>query len=76
MVKFVEEELESVRDEVLQMWELVNAQMKTVTEALLTADRERAWEVVVREKKVNASELKLDCDIEDFLVLYLSLIHI
>lgn len=70
MVKFVEEELNAVRDEVLQMWELVSGQMKTVTEALLTADKERAWEVVVREKKVNASELKLDCDIEDFLVLY------
>ena len=70
MVKFVEDELKAVRDEVLQMWALVNGQMRTVTEALLTADKERAWEVVVREKKVNASELKLDCDIEDFLVLY------
>ena len=70
MVKFVEDELKAVRDEVLQMWALVSGQMRTVTEALLTADKERAWEVVVREKKVNASELKLDCDIEDFLVLY------
>lgn len=51
MVKFVEEELNAVRDEVLQMWELVSGQMKTVTEALITADKERAWEVVVREKR-------------------------
>lgn len=32
--------------------------------------KKKAWDVLIREKRVNAYELKLDCDIEDFLVLY------
>ncbi len=70
MVKFVEDELKSIREEVLDMWALVYDQMKNVCEAMATSDKEKAWEVLIREKRVNAYELKLDCDIEDFLVLY------
>lgn len=70
MVKFVEDELKSIRREVLDMWTLVCDQMKNVCEAIPTVDKDRAWDVLIREKKVNAYELKLDCDIEDFLVLY------
>ncbi len=70
MVKFVDEELKRIRKEVLEMWTLVYDQLQTVCEAVLTADKDRAWDVLIREKRVNASELKLDCDVEDFLVLY------
>ncbi len=70
MVKFVDEELVKIRKEVLDMWTLVYDQMRNVCEAIPTADKEKAWDVLIREKRVNASELKLDCDIEDFLVLY------
>jgi len=52
------------------MWTLVYDQFAAVSEALPTANKEKAWDVLIREKRVNASELKLDCDIEDFLVLY------
>lgn len=44
--------------------------MNNVCEAIPTVDKEKAWDVLIREKRVNAYELKLDCDIEDFLVLY------
>lgn len=70
MVKFVEDELKSIRQEVLDMWTLVYDQMTNVCEAIPTVDKEKAWDVLIREKRVNAYELKLDCDIEDFLVLY------
>lgn len=70
MVKFVEDELRTIRQEVLDMWSLVYDQMSNVCEAIPTVDKERAWDVLIREKRVNACELKLDCDIEDFLVLY------
>lgn len=70
MVKFIEDEQMKIRKEVLEMWTLVYDQMKNVCEALLTADTDKAWDVVIREKRVNAYELKIDCDIEDFLVLY------
>lgn len=70
MVKFVEDEMKAIRAEVLDMWALVGEQMENACETLRTADKEKAWDVLVREKRVNAYELKLDCDIEDFLVLY------
>jgi len=70
MVKFVDDELRKMRKEMLEMWSLVNDQMNYVCEALLTGDKDKAWDVVIREKRVNAYELKIDCDVEDFLVLY------
>lgn len=70
MVKFVEDELKRIRTEVLDMWTLVYEQMTNVCAAIPNVDKERAWDVLIREKRVNAHELKLDCDIEDFLVLY------
>lgn len=70
MVKFIENELQNIRKESLQMWALVYEQFQTVCEALPAGDKEKAWDVLIREKRVNASELKLDCDVEDFLVLY------
>lgn len=70
MVKFVDEELKSIREEVLDMWSLVYDQMKNVCDAIPTVDKDKAGDVLIREKRVNAYELKLDCDIEDFLVLY------
>lgn len=70
MVKFVDDELHKIRKEVLEMWALVYDQMSYVCDALLNNDRDKAWDVVIREKRVNAYELKIDCDIEDFLVLY------
>jgi len=70
MVKFVDDELHKIRKEVLEMWSLVYDQMSYVCDALLTGDKDKAWDVVIREKRVNAYELKIDCDVEDFLVLY------
>ncbi len=70
MVKFIEEELMVIRKEILDMWDLVYDQMKTACEAVPAADTKLAWNVVLREKRVNASELKIDCDVEDFLGLY------
>lgn len=70
MVKFIENELQNIRKESLKMWTLVYDQFAAISEALPTANKEKAWDVLIREKRVNAYELKLDCDIEDFLVLY------
>lgn len=70
MVKFVEDELKNIRKEVFEMWALVDEQLRTVFEAVETGDKEKAWDVIIREKRVNACDLKLDCDVEDFLVLY------
>ena len=39
-------------------------------EAVLTLDRELAQQVIVRERRVNAFELKIDSDVEDVIALY------
>ena len=39
-------------------------------EAVLTLDKELAQQVIVRERRVNAFELKIDSDVEDVIALY------
>lgn len=70
MVKFIESELELLKKEVDEMWTLVYNQLDRAGEAVLTFDRELAEQVKVREKRVNAFELKIDSDIEDVIALY------
>ncbi|NDV84331.1 phosphate signaling complex protein PhoU [Bacteroides sp. 51] len=70
MVKFIESELELLKKEVSEMWTLVYNQLDRAGEAVLTFDRELAGQVKVRERRVNAFELKIDSDIEDVIALY------
>lgn len=67
---YIEKELESLRQEVLEMWTLVYSQLNRAGEALLSLDKDLAREVVYREKRVNAFELKIDSDCEDIIALY------
>lgn len=70
MVKFIETELEDLRREVDQMWTLVHSQMEQARHAVLEMDRAAARQIIVRERRVDAFELKIDSDIEDFIALY------
>ena len=70
MVKFVEKELHNIRKEVNDMWVLVYQQFESAYKAVMDSDYEAADKVVAREKRVNAFELKIDSDIEDFIALY------
>ena len=70
MVKFVENELQTIRTEINDMWTLVYQQLDNAYRSVLNADQELADKVVAREKRVNAFELKIDSDIEDFIALY------
>lgn len=70
MVKFIESELELLKKEVNEMWILVYNQLDRAGEAVLTFDKELAEQVKVRERRVNAFELKIDSDIEDVIALY------
>lgn len=69
MVKFIESELVLLRKEIDEMWTLVYSQLDRAGEAVLTLDKELARQVVVREKRVNAFELKIDSDVEDIIAL-------
>lgn len=70
MVKFIESELVLLKKEIDEMWTLVYNQLDRAGEAALTLDRELAQQVVVRERRVNAFELKIDSDVEDVIALY------
>lgn len=70
MVKFVENELQAIRDEVNDMWKLVYQQLSDACKAVLNVDYDLVDRVVARERRVNAFELKIDSDIEDFIALY------
>ena len=70
MVKFMESELVLLKKEIDEMWTLVYNQLDRAGEAVLTFDRELAQQVLVRERRVNALELKIDSDIEDIIALY------
>ena len=70
MVKFVETELQQLRGGVYDMWTLVSSQMELARQAVLGMDRNIARQVIVRERRVDAMELKLDSEVEDFIALY------
>lgn len=52
------------------MWTLVYNQLDRAGESVLTFNRDLAQQVIVREKRVNAFELKIDSDVEDTIALY------
>jgi len=66
----LENEIQAVKVEVVSMWNLVESQLQKSRTALLHFDRDLAREVVLKEKRVNAFELKLDRDCEDIFALY------
>ena len=70
MIKFIESELILLKKEIDEMWTLVYNQLDRAGEAVLTLDKELAQQVMVRERRVNAFELKIDSDVEDIIALY------
>lgn len=65
-----ETEIRDVKSEVINMWQLVLSQLTKAKEAMLTFDKDLAREVMAREKRVNALELKIDRDCENIFALY------
>ncbi len=63
-------ELEGVKSEVINMWQLVLLQLSKAKEAMLSFDKDLAREVMAKEKRVNALELKIDGDCENIFALY------
>ena len=70
MVKFVESELIQLRNEVYEMWTLVYKQMEQVRQAVLNMDADVAKQVLMRERRVDSMELKIDSKVEDIIALY------
>jgi phosphate transport system protein len=66
----LETELQQLKNEVKNMWGMVRGQLLKALSALMNFDRDLAREVVVMEKRVNATELKIDRDCENIFALY------
>ena len=66
----IERELIELRENVQDMWRLVLSQIEKSQQAFINKDVEIAREVISREKRVNAYELKIDHYCENYIALY------
>ncbi len=69
-MKHTEKELQSLKEEVNEMWKLVISQLEKSKQSLLNGDIELAREIISREKRVDAFELKVESDCENYIALY------
>jgi phosphate transport system protein len=65
----LEIELQYLKTEVTNMWNLVHAQMVKSMSSLVNFDKDLAREVVAKERRVNGLELKIDRDCENIFAL-------
>lgn len=61
-MKVIDQEIASLKNSISEMWALVHQQLYNAGEAMLTGDKELAYKVISRERRVNAFELKIDSD--------------
>ncbi len=69
-MKHSEQELQTLKNEINQMWQLVISQLEKAKQAFLNNDVELAWEITSLEKRVNAFELKIESNCENYIALY------
>jgi len=66
----LENEITAVKKELVNMWILVQSQLNKAKEAMVQFDKDLAREVLVKEKRVNSFELKIDRDCENIFALH------
>ncbi|MBS1525621.1 MAG: phosphate signaling complex protein PhoU [Bacteroidetes bacterium] len=66
----IEIEIAAAKKELINMWILVLSQMNKAREAMINFDKDLAREVLVKEKRVNSFELKIDRDVENIFALH------
>ncbi|MEG1572105.1 MAG: phosphate signaling complex protein PhoU [Bacteroidales bacterium] len=69
-MKPIEIEIERIKEQHSQMWEMVEQQVRKAFVAMETFDKELAHEIISREKMVNAQELVVDHYCENFIALF------
>ena len=63
-------ELQDLRSNILEMFDLVQSQLVKSKESFIQLDKDLAREVVINEKRVNGFELKIDRDCENIIALF------
>jgi phosphate transport system protein len=66
----IENEIAEIKKEVISMWILVQSQLNKAKDAMVQFDKDLAREVLIKEKRVNSFELKIDRDCENILALH------
>lgn len=66
----LDQELQLLKTDTLVMWNMVLSQLNKTKLALENMDSDLAREVVEKEKRVNAHELKIDSNCEDIIALF------
>jgi len=66
----LENEIAKLKTELVSMWILVQSQLNKAKESMIQYDKDLAREVLVKEKRVNSMELKIDRDCEDIFALH------
>src|ERR1700742_3667811 len=66
----IETEILALKKELINMWILVQSQLNKAKEAMVNFDKDLAREVLVKEKRVNSFELKIDRDVENIFALH------
>ena len=66
----LDSELEQIKQQVIEMMDLVKSQLSKGKEAVLTFDKDLVHEINANENRVNAMELNIDRDVENALALY------
>lgn len=65
----LETELKLLKNEVINMWSMVRSQLVKARTSMLNFDKDLAREVILKERRVNGSELKIDRDCENIFAL-------
>lgn len=66
----IDNELERLKTKLLEMWDLVEYQLQSGREAMMTANAELAKQVIKRDRKVNQFDVKIDRMCENFFALF------
>ncbi len=66
----LENEINTLKRELVSMWILVQSQLNKAKDAMVQFDKDLAREVLIKEKRVNAFELKIDRDCENIFALH------
>ena len=69
MMTHLEAEIHQLKTDILDMWDLVQSQLNSKG-AISTFDKDLAREVIAKERRVNAFELKIDRDCENIFALF------
>jgi phosphate transport system protein len=69
-MKHTESELIAIKNSITEMWNLVQIQFSKSKTALITVNHDLARVVMSSEKRVNAFELKIDSDCENYIALF------